>query len=45
MEILEAELRESASNVSLASVEGEFISQQTAALEISQLQENNTVSG
>ncbi|XWS28711.1 hypothetical protein CRYUN_Cryun25bG0094600 [Craigia yunnanensis] len=43
MEILEAELRESASNVSLASVEGEFISQQTAALEIFQLQENNTV--
>ncbi|XP_021278639.1 cell division control protein 6 homolog B-like [Herrania umbratica] len=44
MEILEAELRESASNLSLASVEGEFISQQTApALEIFQSEENNTV--
>ncbi|XP_022753801.1 cell division control protein 6 homolog B-like [Durio zibethinus] len=44
VEILEAELRESGSNVSLVSVEGEFISQQTAsALEIFRAQENNTV--
>ncbi|XP_022730791.1 cell division control protein 6 homolog B-like [Durio zibethinus] len=43
-EIHEAELRECASNLSLTSVEGEFISQQTApALEIFQSQENNTV--
>ncbi|XVF05359.1 hypothetical protein REPUB_Repub05bG0165300 [Reevesia pubescens] len=44
VEILEAELRESASNLSLASVDGEFTTQQTApALEIFQSQENNTV--
>ncbi|XVE79431.1 hypothetical protein DITRI_Ditri14bG0058100 [Diplodiscus trichospermus] len=44
VEILEAELRESANNMSLVSVGGEFISQQTAsALEIFQSQENSTV--
>ncbi|KAK8990291.1 hypothetical protein V6N11_008997 [Hibiscus sabdariffa] len=44
VEILEAELRESASNLSLTSVEGEFISPQTVpALEIYPSQENSTV--
>ncbi|XVF19899.1 hypothetical protein REPUB_Repub11eG0151300 [Reevesia pubescens] len=44
VEILEAELRESSSNVGLASVEGEYISQQRApALEIFRSQDNNIV--
>lgn len=45
MEILEAELRESASNTGLTSAEGDFVSPRTAlAYEVFPSQENNTVS-